>query len=84
MAVEHLDASDVTSVDDLKGFQVVESGQYHLLIAEVDESRDKGPGIRVKFGVLTGTTAGQQNKVFTDLFVDPHGGQKDGGTFCRK
>lgn len=84
MAVEHLDASDVTSVDDLKGFQVVESGQYHLVVAEIDESREKGPGLRVKFGVLAGTTPGQQNKTFTDLFVDPHGGQKDQGAFCRK
>lgn len=83
MPVESFDASDVSSVDDLKGFQSVEAGQYHLVVVDVDESREKSNAIVVKFAVLAGTTSGQENRTFKDFFNDPNPDSKDGGKFAR-
>lgn len=84
MAVESFDASDVTSVDDLKGFRPVESGQYHVVVVEVDESREKLDAVVVKLGILAGTTKGQENRSCRINFNDPKPSHKDGGAFVKK
>lgn len=85
MPVESFDASGFSSVDDLQGFSTPEAGQYHLVVAEVDESRKNGTNaIVVSFGILAGTTKGQENRQFREFFNDPHHSHKDGGAFNQK
>ena len=85
MAVESFDASDVTSADDLKGFQTPAPGQYHLAVVKVDDSREESRySVIVKFVVLNGTTKGQENRTFLHYFNDPNPNAKDGGAFAQK
>ena len=81
---ESIDLTDFESESDLSGYDYPAEGQYHLVVHEVDDSRDKANAVYVGFTVLGGTTPRQVNKQFTERFADPDPSQKDGGKFCRK
>ena len=80
-----LDMTDVHGEEDLQGTPAGPAdGVYHLYVESVDERREKVDALKVKFGVLTGTVAGQQGKSFVEDFFDPKPSHKDGGQFARK
>ena len=84
MTAEVCDFSDFPSEDVLKGYGYPSPGQYHLVVQNVDDTRDRVGGIQVTFQVLTGNVANQQGKTFRDTFFDPDPSHKDGGKFARK
>lgn len=81
---EALDITELSSADDVKGYDYPVAGQYHLAVTEVDASREKSKAVFVTFVVLDGKPAGQQNKVFRERFADPDQSHKDQGKFALK
>jgi hypothetical protein len=67
MAVR-LGAKDVRSEDDVQGTKLPKPGRYHVVVARVDESMEKGDKIIVTFEVLAGTLPGQEDSQITEWF----------------
>ena len=54
--------------DKIDGFDVVADGRYHVQVDSVQESGGKNDEMVVEFGVLAGTTAGQEGKSHREYF----------------
>lgn len=83
-AFEELDASDITSPDDLKGYDYPAAGIYHCVVNKVDAGKEKVGGIKFEGQILAGTVANQQGKTWWETMWDPSPDHKDGGKFMRK
>lgn len=82
--IEEVDFGDIDQNESLEGFDHIVEGQYHYAIDEVDASRTKVAGLRVKLRILDGNVSGQVNKAFTETFWDPRDTDKDGGKYANK
>jgi hypothetical protein len=54
--------------DRIDGFDVVADGRYHVQVDSVQEEGGKNQEMIVNFGVLSGTTAGQEGKNHQEYF----------------
>lgn len=90
MSTQVLDLGDWGSAEELNesGFERVEPGQYHAVVAKVEVEPDTKTGylqgVRVTFQVLAGTVEKQAGRTFDDVWWWPRSDSKDGGKFANK
>lgn len=84
MTAETYDFSDFGSPEDLQGYDTPAEGQYHVVVNDVDQSREKVNAVKVECSILAGTVPKQEGKTWWETFWDPNPDNKDGGKFARK
>jgi hypothetical protein len=84
MSTDVMDFSDFDKDENLDAFELLAPGQYHVIVDEVDATRQRFSGIQLKLRVLAGNVAGQVGKHVNPIFNDPKSDHKDGGKFAKK
>lgn len=80
--LQNFDMTDLPNEEALEAHHMVETGKYHLWVNKGVLTQEGA--LKVEFLILAGTTPGQEQRTFSQMFFPPLPSHKDGGFFARK